>query len=152
MKGNTKRTPVEFLTELVKSPLGIPPQRNIKHDHLFSVDKDYRDLKCVRPTLTTFAAQLAEEQLLREVQKATKQSSGLHTFATGANDIKSGNFNVDAIEATLKVLKKHMPLVFRFLENMARPKTRNCTSKAANAPSSDLGWARAKPKDKQPQR
>jgi hypothetical protein len=52
---------------------------------MYSTDVPYTDIKAARPALTTFAAQLIEKRLLKEMREVTKSNAGLHVWSPARN-------------------------------------------------------------------
>lgn len=123
LAGLCKHTPAHIVEIWVKSPWGIPKKGRLERNAMFSTDRDFRMLKAARPGLTSFAVQIVREQLEKDIQKAVKRSSGLHTFTTGARKIADENYGAQTFMEATAVLQQHQPLAWDLFVQLATPPT-----------------------------
>ena len=73
------------------------------------------------PGITSFAVQIVQEQLEKDIWKSVKKTSGLHTFTTGAQDISEDNYSAQTFRETMAILKENQPLTWYMLAKLAMP-------------------------------
>jgi hypothetical protein len=87
--------------------------------------------------LTSFAAQLIEQQVLKEVRNATDISSGLHVWASGQRGqpghslVEWEDIGPNTISDVEKILKIRQPLTWHYLVRIATPEQRKRNAVAA---------------------
>lgn len=119
--GFCQHSPAEIVELWVKNPWGIPKKGWWERDFLFSTEKDFHEIKSAGPGITSFAVQIVQEQLDKDIRKSVKKTSGLHTFTTGARAISDDNYGAETFEETTAILKESQPLAWNILEKMATP-------------------------------
>ncbi|KAL0566683.1 hypothetical protein V5O48_015322, partial [Marasmius crinis-equi] len=132
--GNTKIKLADVLDAILHNPWGIPKAENEDRTRMFSTEVSFRDMAVARPTLTAFAAQIVEEEMVKEVKRAARKESGLHATKAAARDLIEGDLDgLSAFDKAESVFRKFAPLSFRVLLSMASPHQRNRRSRAKNA-------------------
>ncbi|RDB16715.1 hypothetical protein Hypma_002556 [Hypsizygus marmoreus] len=127
LNGHGKHAPSDVVKLWMEHPYG----RKFKDSPLmFSTTTPYTDIKPVRPALTSFAAQLVEKQLVREVEQAVKPSSGLHlaiSTKTIGKTIGWTDIGATTVEETRDTIKQHQPLTWALIMKLASrpPRVRN---------------------------
>ena len=120
--GFCKHASVDIVEIWVKSPWGIPKKGRWEWNGMFSMDHDFRLLKPARPGITSFAIQIVQEQLEKDIQWAVKKSGGLHTFTTGGQAISDDNYGAQTFAQTTSILKERQPLAMNLLVKLATPR------------------------------
>ena len=120
--GFCKHTPADINEIWVKSPWGIPKKGCWERNAMFSIDHDFQSLKPARPGITSFAVQIVQEQLERDIQQAVKKSGGLHTFTTGGQVISDDNYGAQTFAQTTSIFKERQPLAMDLLVKLATPR------------------------------
>ncbi|KAJ3767615.1 hypothetical protein FB446DRAFT_675046, partial [Lentinula raphanica] len=125
LRGKSKHKPAEIVRDWVQSPLGIPNKTDIERDDMFSCTKPFDSIRCARPALTSFAAQLVQEHLINSASIVMSEEAGLHTFASGAQEIGEIGYGEETIGMAIAALKEHSPLFWHYCVTLATPNSRN---------------------------
>ncbi|KIM36098.1 hypothetical protein M413DRAFT_428012 [Hebeloma cylindrosporum] len=132
--GRGEKYPALILANWLRHPYG-------RHDrdsdlNFSTVDSSpYTEIRPVRPALTSFAAQIVEQKLVQEIEKAVHPSSGLHvSISTKKKDpkaearrVKWTDIGNTTMERTQKVIQSCQPLTWKLIMKLASrpPRVRN---------------------------
>jgi hypothetical protein len=92
---------------------------------LYCVDTPYIDIKPVRATLSSFAAQIVEARLIQEARIAVEESSGMHASIVSEDfdsGVKWADIGASLIPTVQANLQQHQPLAFHYMRRIAEPK------------------------------
>ena len=94
---------------------------------MFNTSVPYSEIKAVRPTLTSFAAQSVKKKLVCKAEDAVQPGSGLHTMKSVWSDI-----GTSMAEPVITTIKELQPLTWNIVTELvcARPPQRRNGVKA----------------------
>ena len=121
LTGETSVPASQILEAWLKSPYGLPHEDDKERQLLYSTEVDYRCIKHARPAMTSFAAQLIQEKLVREARRAVQKDGGLHTFTLKGKEISRYDLGAQAFPESMERLQESMPLACRYLLMIATP-------------------------------
>jgi hypothetical protein len=127
-KGNGEHPPSEIISNWLKHPYG-----RLQRDSslMYSTSVPYPSIKPVRPGLTSFAAQIVQNKLVQEAEKAIDVSNGLHVSIsdskTSAKKLEWTDIGSATVEHTQDIIRKHQPLTWSILMKLASrpPRSQN---------------------------
>ncbi|THH05249.1 hypothetical protein EW146_g9952 [Bondarzewia mesenterica] len=126
LQGKTDHTVSDILDAWLRTPDGRPRSDEEKA-RMFSLKTSYLDIDLARPAITSFAAQVVQDQMVRERRNAVQPSSGLHV-SRSKRALAAGkgwdDISIDMLNSVRQILKTHQPLTWRLLVNLATPKQR----------------------------
>ena len=79
LSGETTYTPSMIIHAWFHSPYGAVSPGSEDEKLMYTTTTEYIDIKPLRPALSSFAAQVVREKLLKEATNVTKPVNGLHT-------------------------------------------------------------------------
>jgi hypothetical protein len=92
--------------------------------NMYSVTIPYTQIGPVRSALSSFAAQIVEDQLLQEAETAVQDTSGQHASVTSKNEdasLRWTNIGATLIPTVKIALQTHQPLAFHYMCKIAEP-------------------------------
>ena len=92
--------------------------------NMYSVTTPYTQIGPVRSALSSFAAQIVEDQLLQEAETAVQDTSGQHASVTSKNEdasLRWTNIGATLIPTVKIALQTHQPLAFHYMCKIAEP-------------------------------
>ncbi|SJL16389.1 uncharacterized protein ARMOST_19913 [Armillaria ostoyae] len=93
----------DIIEAWVQSPMGVLKKDNPERDNMFSVNKHFWEIKSARPGITSLAAQLVKEHLVKTMDMAVEEDGGLHMFMTGAWEIID-DFGSETLQTTITIV------------------------------------------------
>jgi len=91
---------------------------------MYSVTVPFLEIRTMGPALSSFAAQIIEEHLLKEARTAVQETSGLHATMTSKTEhgvIKWADLGASLMATTKTSLQTHQPLTFHYMSMIAEP-------------------------------
>ncbi|KAG9217635.1 hypothetical protein CCMSSC00406_0003676 [Pleurotus cornucopiae] len=90
---------------------------------MFSTEKHYSEILAARPAMSSFAAQIVQDQLISEARQAVKPSTGL--YAPLRRDSRTKNLHWNDLSTSLTAtaiaeFKKYQPLTFHYMVCIAQ--------------------------------
>lgn len=120
LTGETSIPVAKILDMWLKSSYGLPDQEAEERKLEFSTTVNYLHIKYARPAITSFAAQIVRQELVKEADRAVQSNSGLHTFTTrGEAMISRYDLGADSFLQALDIFQENMPLTWRLLLSLA---------------------------------
>jgi hypothetical protein len=87
-----------------------------------STEIDYLSIRFARPAITSFAAQLVKQKIIKEATKTVQSDGGLHTFTSREKAMISRyDLGADSFPEASKIFQKSMPLAWRLLLALSAP-------------------------------
>ncbi|KAJ8509453.1 hypothetical protein ONZ45_g8391 [Pleurotus djamor] len=126
LSGHTDFSVSDVLDSWLTSPYGRMKPDHAERSHMYSLEVDYHNLKAARSALSSFAAQIIQDRLKKEVRKITDVPSGLG-IPQGQNDLSWGTLGASMMPRIISTLDQHQPLMFRLMKTVAEspPRKRN---------------------------
>ncbi|KAJ3716790.1 hypothetical protein DFJ43DRAFT_1006589 [Lentinula guzmanii] len=136
LSGRCNHHPGEVIHNWITSPDGRPGTNRDAKDQMWSTAAlpHYWEIKNVRASLTSFAAQTSIAHAIKQAKKAVKPSNGLQIRCpkrseSGAlkNPVQSywKDIGVDTVPQVGKIIRHHEPFLFNFLSCIATGKVHN---------------------------
>ncbi|KAF8962188.1 hypothetical protein BDZ97DRAFT_1759423 [Flammula alnicola] len=121
LAGETKIGVSRLIEAWMKSAYGLPSEQDYERQMFYSTTVDYRTIKHARPAITSFAAQVIKEKLVKEARKVVKSESGLHTFTSKGKDISRYDLGERALPEAMAVFQETTPLTWEYVLVIAMP-------------------------------
>ena len=92
---------------------------------LYNTAEHYQQIRPARPALTSFAAQVVMNKLVREAEDVVHPSSGLHT--SHGSQLCWADLSSTTIALVTDIIKKHQPLTWKYMTTICErpPRKRN---------------------------
>ncbi|KAJ3779945.1 hypothetical protein GGU10DRAFT_397899 [Lentinula aff. detonsa] len=114
--------------------MGRPKPGHAEYNDMFSTAKPFESIKFAHPAVTSFAAQLVEEHLVKKATLLASLEGGLHTWNPDTGrEIKTETLGAETLQAATVALQEGNPLLWRYCAQVATPKHRDRLSRAKNA-------------------
>ncbi|TFY79571.1 hypothetical protein EWM64_g4441 [Hericium alpestre] len=123
--GRNTHHAIDIVDAWFKHSYGRP--KGEEKDMMYSTDMPAKDIKGARATISSFAAQLVEKQLVREMENVIKPSSGLHVITqskTGKHALDWERLGPELFDNVATILQEHQPLAWHLLIQMASRRPR----------------------------
>ncbi|KAJ3535139.1 hypothetical protein NM688_g7020 [Phlebia brevispora] len=120
-------TVARILTCWLEDPSGKPGSEAKEGKILYSLDVPYTELKNARNAITSCAAQLVRDEILREVRKAVQSESGLHgtgISAKGRKEISWADIGPNTLRDVMEIIKECQPLTWQLVKELVTPPAR----------------------------
>ena len=112
-----------ILKAWLENSAGLPSEDNIERKMMYSLETNYLDIRYARPAITSFAAGIIRDQLVKEAQRVVKVDAGLHTFASipqARNDqVSRYDMGGHTFSDAMEIFQKKMPLAWGYLLKLA---------------------------------
>ncbi|KAJ3792343.1 hypothetical protein GGU11DRAFT_819057 [Lentinula aff. detonsa] len=95
--------------------MGRPKPGHAEYNDMFSTAKPFESIKFARPAVTSFAAQLVEEHLVKKATLLASLEGGLHTWNPDTGrEIKTETLGAETLQAATVALQEGNPLLWRY--------------------------------------
>ncbi|TFY63099.1 hypothetical protein EVJ58_g3444 [Rhodofomes roseus] len=125
----SKFTPAMLADTMLCHPYGSKQRKDLAHEGqlMYSTTTNWKEIKSVRPALTSWAAQKIFKQLTREADEAVKPENGLHAMQykkaassdgggePSAHDITWADIGSATVLHVEDILKRHQPLTWAYV-------------------------------------
>jgi hypothetical protein len=105
----------------LENSVGLPPGDNIERKMMYGLQTSYLEIQYARPAITSFAAAIVCDQLVKEVQKVVKVDAGLHTFTSSHRNDQLSLYDLGAhtFSDAMEIFQKTMPLAWSYILKLA---------------------------------
>lgn len=117
--GHDKKYPASRTLDLwLRHPYGRRPPP----ETMYCVDRPYTELLQIRPALTSFAAQVVQQRLVREAEEAIKVKNGLHVSIANKNGkgkpLVWDDLGAGTLPHVRSIFEKIQPLLWAFVTTL----------------------------------
>ncbi|KAG1745489.1 uncharacterized protein EDB91DRAFT_1050099, partial [Suillus paluster] len=106
----------------LNSPYTKVPANSPDTNLTFQLETPYKEIKPAKAALTSFAAQILTDELVREAESAMKPTSGLHSMLPSKSNPKEkewADIGATTMEKVSAIIQKHQPLTWHYLTTIA---------------------------------
>ena len=120
LTGETMVGVSRILKAWLENSAGLPSEDNIERKMMFGLETSYLDIRYARPAITSFAAGIIRDQLIKEAQRVVKVDAGLHTFTSSRNDqVSQYDTGACTFSDAMGIFQKIMPLAWSYFLRLA---------------------------------
>ncbi|KAJ3559455.1 hypothetical protein NM688_g327 [Phlebia brevispora] len=110
-----------------EDPSGRPDSDSEEAQLMYTTDVPYLELTHARTIITSFAAQLVRDEMLREVRKVVKRESGLQGTGTserGRKEMSWADIGPNTLRDVMRIIQECQPLTWQLVKELITPPVR----------------------------
>ncbi|THG93874.1 hypothetical protein EW026_g7477 [Hermanssonia centrifuga] len=116
----------DVMREILKDPSGKVKRGSEEAKDMFSVTKEYHEVKPAYPSITVLAVEIVRKQLLKEIKTTVKGVSGLHGSTSssrsgGRRQLSWKDINEKTPKTVQVIFEEHMPLGTYIISTLVTP-------------------------------
>jgi hypothetical protein len=127
VRGESARGVGYFIHAWLNSLYAKIPANSPDNNLTYQLETPYKEIKPAKAALTSFAAQILTDELVREAESAVKPTSGLHSMLPSKSNPKEkewADIGPTAVEKVSAIIQKHQQLTWNYLPTIASRESR----------------------------